>query len=58
MGDRAFFYSDERDWMIDRAVELGIVFHCSPLDFLELEAGALVRLYDRAIVALKRIKAQ
>lgn len=55
LGARAIFFADEGHGLIDRALELAIVFKCSPEYFLDLDEDAVRTLYDRAVVALNRL---
>ena len=52
VGAVSFFYSDARAGLIDRALELALVFKCSPVDFLALDEDQLGALYARAVVVV------
>jgi hypothetical protein len=56
----AFFYADGAGEFedIDRALELAIVFKCSPIGFLDMTKSELDLIYERAIVAFNRVNAE
>ena len=57
VGADAFFASDGRYALLDRALELAIVLKCSPFNFLDLNDEQMALIYERAIVAFNRMKA-
>jgi hypothetical protein len=54
------FYADGGGGLdiIDRALELAIVFKCSPIGFLDMTRSELDLIYERAVVAFNRVRAE
>ena len=57
MGAVAFFYADSGNSLIDRCLELALVYHCDPFLLLDHTDREINEVYKRTSIIMKRMKA-
>lgn len=55
LGLDPLFYA-ETGYLIDQCIDLGLVFHCSPFEFLKMSEEQIRTLSERVAVRLKYMK--
>lgn len=58
LGAHAFLYADTGQSLIDRCIEIALVFHCDPFSILDRSEREVNVLYERTAVAMQRMRAE